>query len=923
MADNRKIRDFVERWTGRGYEKGEAVSFWKDLLYALGYKHWNDPESILYEHHLTSGGYIDAWLRDASTIVEQKALNVDLDKPESRQGKMKTPLVQALDYVEELPRLEQPRFVVTCNFETFRVYDRDAWSKSQLIDHPFEFTLAELVDHPEYLSFITDPANSRLEKEKEVSIHAGELIGKLYDRMRQGYMDPDSAESMHALNVLCVRLVFCLFCEDADLFPKDAFLHYLKDVSPENIRISLKRLFKALDTPYSQRDPYDTTLKPFPYVNGGLFREQSEVPNFDAEMKRFLLEEVSAPVDWSQISPTIFGGIFESTLNPETRRSGGMHYTSPENIHKVIDPLFLDDLKDKFIDIRDSEDLTPRQKKNRYARLHQQMCTLKFFDPACGSGNFLTETYICLRKLEDVLLGELQAGQTGFSFESEAMGQRVRLSQFYGIEINDFAVTVAETALWISRLKANGETSMLLSMGDDDFPLHEAAHIVHGNALRMDWNEVVPANQCSFILGNPPFYGARMQSKQQKAEIQDVFHGSKNSGNIDYVAGWYIKAAEYMGNYPIRAAFVSTNSICQGEQVANVWKPIYDLGVRIDFAHDTFRWRNEATEQAHVYVVIVGFSKLSGKKTLFHHANPDAPEEVSNPANINAYLAAAPDVFVWNRSKPLCDVPKVSIGSQPIDGGNYLFNEQEMLDFIAKEPGASKFFHAWLGSNEFLNGRPRYTLWLGETTPQELVDLPLCRERVENVRIFREKSSRAQTKKAAATPQRYGTEIITSSTSVLVPKVSSERRRYIPLGFIGPEIFCSDLVFLIADASVYQFGVLHSQFHNAWMRTVAGRLKSDYRYSGGVVYNNFVWPNPTSKQREAIEACAQAILDTRDNYPDKSLANLYDPDKMPADLLAAHRALDAAVEAAYGVNFDGDEEKIVAHLFKLYAQATA
>lgn len=320
MADNRKIRDFVERWTGRGYEKGEAVSFWKDLLYALGYKNWNDPESILYEHHLTSGGYIDAWLRDASTIVEQKALNVDLDKPESRQGKMKTPLVQALDYVEELPRLEQPRFVVTCNFETFRVYDRDAWAKSQLIDHPFEFTLAELVDHPEYLSFITDPANSRLEKEKEVSIHAGELIGKLYDRMRQGYMEPDSAESMHALNVLCVRLVFCLFCEDADLFPKDAFLHYLKDVSPENIRISLKRLFKALDTPYSQRDPYDTTLKPFPYVNGGLFREQSEVPNFDAEMKRFLLEEVSAPVDWSQISPTIFGGIFESTLNPETRR---------------------------------------------------------------------------------------------------------------------------------------------------------------------------------------------------------------------------------------------------------------------------------------------------------------------------------------------------------------------------------------------------------------------------------------------------------------------------------------------------------------------------------------------------------------------------------------------------------------------------
>ena len=551
------------------------------------------------------------------------------------------------------------------------------------------------------------------------------------------------------------------------------------------------------------------------------------------------------------------------------------------------------------------------------------MCTLKFFDPACGSGNFLTETYICLRKLEDVLLGELQAGQTGFSFESEAMGQRVRLSQFYGIEINDFAVTVAETALWISRLKANGETSMLLSMGDDDFPLHEAAHIVHGNALRMDWNEVVPANQCSFILGNPPFYGARMQSKQQKAEIQDVFHGSKNSGNIDYVAGWYIKAAEYMGNYPIRAAFVSTNSICQGEQVANVWKPIYDLGVRIDFAHDTFRWRNEATEQAHVYVVIVGFSKLSGKKTLFHHANPDAPEEVSNPANINAYLSAAPDVFVWNRSKPLCDVPSIGIGNKPIDGGNYLFKDDEKKAFLAVEPKAAEYFHKWLGSNEFLNNCPRYVLWLGDKSEEELADLPCCRERVENVRQLRLASKSAPTRKIADTPTRFHVENMPEGTSILIPKVSSERRRYIPLGFIGPETFCSDLVFLIADASVYQFGVLHSQFHNAWMRTVAGRLKSDYRYSGGVVYNNFVWPNPTSKQREAIEACAQAILDTRDNYPDKSLANLYDPDKMPADLLAAHRALDAAVEAAYGVNFDGDEEKIVAYLFKLYAQATA
>ena len=923
MADKRKIREFVKRWTGRGYEKGEAVSFWKDLLYALEYQQWNDPECILYEHHLASGGYIDAWLRDASTIVEQKTLDIDLDKPESRQGMMKTPLVQALDYVEELPRSEQPRFVVTCNFSTFRVYDRDAWSKSQLVSHPFEFKLSDLVEHPEYLSFITDPANSRLEKEKDVSIRAGELIGKLYDRMREGYINPNSDDSMHALNVLCVRLVFCLFCEDADLFPKDAFLHYLKDVSPENIRTSLKRLFRALDTPHEERDPYDTTVKPFPYVNGGLFKEKTEIPNFDVEMKSFLLEEVSAAVDWSKISPTIFGGIFESTLNPNTRRSGGMHYTSPENIHKVIDPLFLDDLKKEFSVIRDTEGLTPRQRNKRYQVLHEKLCSLTFFDPACGSGNFLTETYIHLRRLEDLLLRELQGGQTGFGFEGEALGQRVRLSQFYGIEINDFAVTVAQTALWISRLKANGETDMLLSMGDDDFPLHEAAHIVHGNALRMDWNEVLPADECSFILGNPPFYGARLQSKQQKAEIQDVFHGSRNSGNVDYVAGWYMKAAEYMGGYPIRAAFVSTNSICQGEQVANVWKPIYDLGVRIDFAHDTFRWRNEATEQAHVFVVIVGFSKQGGTKTLFHHTTPDATEEITNPININAYLLNAPDVFVWNRKTPLCDVPEIGIGNKPIDGGNYLFNEDEKEAFLSTEPKAAPYFHKWLGSKEFLNNQSRYVLWLGDLSEEELIELPQCRERIENVRQLRLASKSVPTQKIANTPARFHVENMPEGTSVLIPEVSSERRRYIPMGFIGPETFCSNLVRLIPNASIYHYGVLQSQFHNAWMRTVAGRLKSDYRYSGGVVYNNFVWPNPTPKQRETIEACAQAILDTRDNYPDKSLAILYDPDKMPADLLAAHKALDAAVEAAYGVNFDGDEEKIVTHLFKLFAEATA
>lgn len=918
--DKNEVLAFVSRWRGRGYEKGDTQQFWLQLLHVIGYEH---SDEVLFEHHLPSGGFIDVWMREADVLVEQKGIEIDLDKPEPRQGVMKTPLVQALDYVDELPRLEQPRFVVTCNFKTFRVYDRDKYGKSELADNAFEFSLDEFGAHPEYLGFIVDPNNSRLEKEKQVSITAGERIGKLYDLMREGYIDPESEESMHALNVLCVRLVFCLYCEDADLFPKNAFYNYLKEVPASSIRIQLKRLFETLDSPFDNRDPYDTDIKAFPYVDGGLFRDTVEIPNFTEEMKEFLLEEVSGPVDWSQISPTIFGGIFESTLNPETRRSGGMHYTSPENIHKVIDPLFLDDLKAEFTGIRDDDTLTPRQKINRYKRFHDKLCGLTFLDPACGSGNFLTETYICLRKLEDAVLAELRHGQTGFGLDAdEEAGRRVSLSQFHGIEINDFAVTVAEAALWISRLKANGESSMFYEGADDDFPLHERANIVHANALRIDWNDVVLAEECNFIMGNPPFYGARMQSKEQKAEIQEVFHGSKNSGNIDYVAGWYIKAAEYMANWPIRTAFVSTNSICQGEQVANIWKPIYDLGIRIDFAHDTFRWRNEASDMAHVFVVIVGFSKLGGEKTLFHHPNPDAEETVFYPENINAYLSTAPDVFVWNRNKPLCDVPEIGIGSQPVDDGNYLFTDEEIKEFLAKEPGAERFVHPWLGSVEFLNGKKRWTIWLGDATDDDLLRLPLCRERVEKVRAFRENSRRAQTRIAALTPTHYGTEIIPKSVSVLIPEVSSERRRYIPMGFIGSETFCSNLVRLMPNATIYHYGILQSQFHNAWMRVVAGRLKSDYRYSGGMVYNNFIWPDPTPEQRELIEECAQAVLDARDNHPDDSLATLYDPDKMPADLLAAHRALDAAVEAAYGVDFNGDEEKIVAHLFKLYAEAT-
>lgn len=585
MAYSKKeLREFAERWHGRGYEKGETQQFWLQALRAIGYPHVDD---VLFEYHLPSGGFADVWIPDADVLIEQKSFGVSLDDYEVRQKKKKTPLMQALDYVEELPRPKQPRFVVTCNFGIFRVYDRDKWSKSQLADNAFEFTLDELAEHPEYMGFITDPGNSRLEKEKQVSIKAGELIGELYDMLREGYIDPDSEESMHALNVLCVRLVFCLYCEDADLFEKDSFYNYLKDVPASQFRTALRRLFVALDTDLKKRDPYDADVKIFPYVNGGLFREDTEIPNFTEESKQFLLEKVARPVNWSQISPTIFGGIFESTLNPETRRAGGMHYTSPENIHKVIDPLFLDELKAEFAAIRDEEGATPRKKKNALARFHAKLCSLKFFDPACGSGNFLTETYICLRKLEDAVLNALREGQTELGFsDDEDRGLRVSLNQFYGIEINDFAVKVAESALWISRLKANAENFMFYEVGYDDFPLNESANIVEGNALCMDWNEVLSAEECSFIIGNPPFYGASLCSPSQKQEIVDLFGKIRLSNSLDYVTGWYYKACQMMSLNPrIHSALVSTNSVTQGEQVSPLWGTLRQrFAVEINFA---------------------------------------------------------------------------------------------------------------------------------------------------------------------------------------------------------------------------------------------------------------------------------------------------------------------------------------------------
>lgn len=617
--------------------------------------------------------------------------------------------------------------------------------------------------------------------------------------------------------------------------------------------------------------------------------------------------------------------MFEGTLNPETRHAGGMHYTSVENIERCLRPLFLDELWDELHEAEGEK--TAAKRKQALARLHDKVASITIGDPACGSGNFLTEAYRQLRTIENRIIEDELSEETGNAGQTSLVVAqdspvRVSLDQLYGIEINDFAVSVAKTALWITEEQMLRKTQEIYVGYDFDFlPLRSLSNLHEGNALKTDWSEVFP-DDLTYLVGNPPFLGARNQSKEQKAELLEVFDGAKNAGNIDYCGAWYMKAARFTQGKRTRCALVSTNSICQGEQVANLWKPLHDLGIHIDFAHNTFRWDNEAADKAHVFCVIVGFSRESGTKTLFYHATPDSDEEQIPTARINAYLKDAPDVFIYSRSKPICDVPEMGIGNKPIDGGFYLFTDEEKDDFLKKEPKAEGFFHPWLGSKEFIHGYHRWCLWLGEATFSDLKQLPECRKRVEQVREYRLASKSAGTRKIADKPTRFHVENMPEGSSIIIPEVSSSRRKRVPMGFVVPEIFCSNKVRLIPNASLYHYGILQSQFHNAWVRIVTGRLKDDYQYSANIDYNNFVWPEPTESQREEVERCAQAVLDARDAQEGATLADMYDPknETFFPELMTAHKALDAAVEAAYGVDFGGDEEKIAAHLFNLYAK---
>ena len=911
-------KEFAAYWKNRGDEKQETQRFWIDLLRNV-YGVPNPEQSIEFEVpvKLSHTSFIDGYLADTRVLIEQKGADIDLKKGyKQSDGQMLTPYQQARRYAGYLPFNKTPRWIVVCNFQTFEIHDMNFPN-----GEPEVLMLADLEKDYSRLQFLVDTGSKTIKKEMEVSLQAGELVGVLYDALLKQYKDPTAPETLKSLNALCVRLVFCLYAEDAGIFGRrDMFHDYLKDVPAAGIRKALAELFRVLDQKPEERDKYladdNPALAAFPYVNGGLFADENiEIPPFTEELKNVLLSKASEDFDWAAISPTIFGAVFESTLNPETRRSGGMHYTSIENIHKVIDPLFLDGLKAELEEIK--EIAVEKTRVSRLKAYQSKLAGLTFLDPACGSGNFLTESYISLRRLENDAL-RYQTNQ--ITMGDYANPIQVSIHQFYGIEINDFAATVAKTALWIAESQMLKETEDIIAHQIDFLPLKSYANITEGNALRLNWEDVVPKTKLNYIMGNPPFVGYSLQDKAQKEDILSIYvdeNGKpyKTAGKIDYVSGWYFKAASFMQGTAIRTAFVSTNSITQGEQVAGVWKPLYDrFGIHVDFAYRTFRWDSEASLKAHVHCVIVGFSVASylEKKWIF---TGDRAQEAEN---INAYLMDAPNVFIDSRSRPLCAVPLMTTGNRPADGGHLIIEDVDYADFIKKEPLAKQYIKKLIGAAEFINNKKRWCLWLVGVSPADLRKMPLVMQRVEACKADRAAAPDAGRRKLAERPTQFR-EINNPDTFVVIPAVSSERRKYIPIGFLDKETIATNLVITIPDATLYHFGVLTSNVHMAWMRAVCGRLKSDYRYSKDVVYNNFPWPTPTDEQREKIEQTAQAILDARNLYPDCSLADLYDEAAMPPELRKAHQQNDKAVMQAYG--FWGklnSESACVAELMKLY-----
>ena len=958
--------EFAERWKGRGYERGESQPFWIDLLSnVFGIETPSDGFIVFEDHQMVdASNFIDGRIPSTRVLIEQKSLGKDLRAPiKQSDGSLLNPFQQARRYVVSLPVSEHPRWIVTCNFSEFLVYDME-----QPNGEPERILLEDLGKEYYRLMFLVDAKNEHLSKEMQVSMQAGEIVGKIYEALLKQY-DDNSPEALRWLNILCVRIVFCLYAEDAGVFTHDQFHDFLVSYEAKDLRRALRDLFEVLNTPTDKHSKYlQEELKAFPYTNGGLFEEDIEIPQFTEELKQTLLQNASLDFDWSEISPTIFGAVFESTLNPETRRSGGMHYTSIENIHKVIDPLFLNDLRHELDEIL--EEKVERQRQKKLDAYQNRLASLTFLDPACGSGNFLTETYLSLRRLENEVIRERHHGQAFIGFE-EVNPIKVSIQQFYGIEINDFAVTVATTALWISEAQMLRETEKIIRRDIDFLPLKSYINIREGNALRMDWDVMeIPDNvptiyaknayvifedepmmvseqlveleevnliashrnripklpkryrvRYDYIIGNPPFVGQAMRTKEQTDDLKVVFAPSKDYGKLDYVAGWFKKAAELIKGTNAEAAFVSSNSICQGESVNLFWQKLLGDNLFINFAHNTFKWTSEAKTKAAVMCVIIGFSNKERKNKLLFNG-----EKYEIVEHINGYLKAAPDVFITNRSKSINEgLAKVVQGSPPADDGRLLFSKADREELVKRYPELDEVLLPFVGSREFINDTDytRYCLWLVGKRPADYAHIPELTERFRYINEYRLKSPVDRIQKTADKPYLFTQNRQPETDYLLIPRVSSSSRRYIPVGFLPPNVIASDSAVLVYNASLVDFGIICSNVHNAWMRVVAGRLKNDYRYAPSVYYN-FPMPSPTEEQKQRIEQTAQAIIDARKLYPNKSLADMYGENMyLYPELLSAHQDNDRAVMQAYGFNVKTmTESQCVAELFKLYKEKT-
>lgn len=934
-------KTFVQKWTGHGKERKDDKTFWEDLLEdVFGIpKARNEIEvqkTVKFEGTTKA---LDVYIKSSQVVIEQKSFGIDLDKAEIQSDDTPlTPMQQAKRYYDWLDKPLQGRYIIACNFEEFRIFDNFHKAAVENVIH-----LEELPDRWRELKFLVEPYETSSEYEKRteeaVTRKASDYVRQLYKVMVAGRKNLSSDE-LHSLNVFCVRWVFCLYAEDAGLF--DNFLHnYIRKSPAEDLQLQLDYLFDFLD--YEERDRRVLrfalpSLLAFPYVDGGLFHKDDRytTPVITEEIRQKLIEawnliipETGEHFYWNDISPTNFGCIFESTVEKGVRDSGGMHYTTPANIHRVIGPLFLDELKQKLnalLTMPTDSKVARKAAMDSLDEFRTELCSLRFLDPACGSGNFLTETYKALHELELQAIKKQKGLEAFETSTSNTDPCKVQISQFYGIEIDDFAANVARAAMWIAECQMVQRTEEVLDCHLEMFPLQHNANIHCADALTSDWNNIVKRNLTSttYIIGNPPFQGNKKMNDEQRAALlqamPDRIDGKRvwdKQGSLDFVCAWYAKAAEYMkGKKNIAAAFVSTNSIVQGEQVAPLWYPLINhYHAHIAFAWKTFRWFNKADEMAHVHCVIIGFYLSARKHRIAHRIFQEGQSPVT-AENINPYLMDAENIFIWNRGKSLCPVPEMGIGNKPIDNGNYLFTEEEKNVFIAKEPQSEKYFHPWYGAEEFINRRPRYCLWLGDCTPAEINQMPHCKKRVQAVADFRQKSRAKDTRELASTPRRFHVENMPKGNYLLVPRVSSENRCYVPMGFLGPENLSSDAIQIVANVNLYHFGVLQSRLHMAWMRIICGRLKSDYRYSAGIVYNNFPWPQLTAEQEEQIGKTAQAILDARALFPDSSLADLYDRVAMPPELLRAHRVNDQAVAAAYGIDLNQSDEQIALELMR-------